>query len=140
MKRRRKEEGEDEDEEVKGGWRPPLTHREDGRHVMTVNAEQIGSEGKEERPGGGRWWWRRRRRGGRRQMAELARCQPYRDMTTQGNPPYSPLPFTLVAVRVDVLGDSPNCGFPFWVLFFFFWVIFWVIFCICNRLTCDARR
>lgn len=108
---------------------------EDGRHVMTVNAEQIGSVGKEERPGGR---WRRRRR----QMAELARCQPYRDMTTQGKPPSPPLPspshlllcvFTCWRETRDCErgGSPPNAdslGF------------FWVVFCICNQLTCDARR
>lgn len=47
QKRSRKKRG------VKGGWRLPLTYHEDGRHVMIVNAEQIGSGGKEEWLGGG---------------------------------------------------------------------------------------
>lgn len=52
---RHEEETEEEKRErgAKGGWCPSLTCHEDGRHVMTVNAEQIGSGGKEERLGGG---------------------------------------------------------------------------------------
>lgn len=71
MKRRRRERG------VKGAWRLPLMCHKDGRHVMIANVEQIGLEEEEER----------QREGERRQMANLAWCQQYQDMTLQGNLP-----------------------------------------------------
>lgn len=91
---------------------------------MTVNAEQIGSGGKEERLGGGGGV-----EVGRRQMAELAPCQPYRDMTTQGNPLHLTPPLhTCCCVCLHPEGETPAIHsvrrFPqTWIPSdFFFWV------------------
>lgn len=103
---------------------------------MTVNAEQIGSEGKEERE--------EEERGEETDgRAGPVPTIPRHD-DAGGTPFPSPLPalpFTLVAVRVYVLagntsqserGDSPPNADSLGFFFFFF--------CICNQLMCDGRR
>lgn len=80
---------------VKVAWCLPLICHEDGRHIMTANVEQIGlvEEGRNRE---------------RRQMAKLAWCQRYQDMTMHGKLP--PV-YTLVAACLYATGsvDIENC-------------------------------
>lgn len=100
--RRRRERG------VKGAWRLPLICHKDGRHVMIANVEQIGLEEEEEEE--------RQGKGERRQMAKLAWCQRYQDMTTQGNLPLHSDTCCCLCVHVlgihvrtnTVAGNSPT--------------------------------
>lgn len=105
MKRRRRERG------VKGAWRLPLICHKDGRHVMIANVEQIGLE-KEERQGEGE----------RRQMAKLAWCQQYEDMTMQGNLPLQSDTCCCLCLCVRNTCENPNCSrtFPYQTMVFYF--------------------
>lgn len=105
VKRRRRERG------GKGAWRlSPICHK-DGRHVMIANVEQIGLEKAE------RQW-----KGERRQMAKLAWCQQYQDMTMQGN---LPLPFDTcccmcLCVRSTCADTNCSGEFPVQTMAFYF--------------------
>lgn len=124
--REKEEEAEEEKTEVKRVASARLeTCHDAGRLIMTVNAEQIGSGGKEE--------WKS---AGGEETDGRAGSMPTipRHDNAGKSPPTSPLPFTLVAVR----GYAPRgkhqrfwkMGFPQDLDRFFFWG--GRGFCICN--------